>query len=67
MMVGDGINDVEAMKASDVSISFANSACDKIKLHSDCIVFEENIDRIADLIYMSQKSNKLIKQSINFS
>jgi cation-transporting P-type ATPase C len=67
MMVGDGINDIDAMKAADVSISFANSACDKIKLHSDCIIFEENVDRLADLIYLSQVSHKLIRQSISFS
>jgi len=67
MMVGDGINDFEAMNAADVSISFANSACDKIQLNSDCIIFEENIDQLADLIYMSQKSHKLISQSITYS
>lgn len=67
MMVGDGVNDIDAMKAADVSISFANSACDKIKLQSDCIVFEDNIERLADLIYMSQRAHRLIKQSIAFS
>lgn len=67
MMVGDGINDIDAMKFSDVSVSFANSACDKIKLQSDCIIFEENVDSLGDLIYMSQISHKLITQNITFS
>ena len=67
MMVGDGVNDIDSMKAADVSISFANSACDKIKLNSDCIIFDENVDSVADLIYMSQKSYNLIRQSITFS
>lgn len=67
MMVGDGINDIDAMRAAGVSVSFANSACDKIKLHSDCIIFEDNIDRLADLIYMSQRSYKFMRQSIAFS
>ncbi|MDP4144575.1 MAG: HAD-IC family P-type ATPase [Bacillota bacterium] len=67
MMVGDGINDIDAMKAADASISFVNSACDKIKLQSDCIILDEDMDRLADLIYMSHKSYKLMKQSIGLS
>lgn len=67
MMVGDGINDIDAMKSADVSISFTSSACDKIKLHSDCIIFDDNAKSLADLIYMSQKSYKFIKQNIVFS
>lgn len=60
MMIGDGVNDTLAMKAADVSISFAHSSCDKIKLHSDCIIFEDNLVRIADLISLTQKSYRKI-------
>ncbi len=67
MMVGDGVNDIDAMKAAGISISFASSSCDKIKLQSDCIIFDDNIDRIADLIYMSRISHKFIRQNIAFS
>lgn len=67
IMVGDGINDVDAMNAADVGISFVNSACDKIKLKSDCIIFEDNISRVADLISLSEKSFKKININISFA
>jgi cation-transporting P-type ATPase C len=67
MMVGDGINDVLAMRAADISVSFANSSCDKIKLNSDCIVFEENIDRLSDLIMLSKTVYKKIDQNIKIA
>ncbi|MCX7842148.1 MAG: HAD-IC family P-type ATPase [Clostridia bacterium] len=67
MMVGDGINDVDAMKAADVSVSFASSSCDKIKLHSDCIVFEDNMARLADLMSLCRKSYNSINQTLTIS
>ncbi|WP_242834264.1 HAD-IC family P-type ATPase [Clostridium pasteurianum] len=67
MMIGDGVNDSQAMKAADISISFCSSACDKVKLHSDCIVFDDNMESLADFISLSKKSYKLMKQSIAVS
>lgn len=67
MMVGDGVNDSQAMKAADISVSFCSSSCDKVKLHSDCIVFDDNMESLADFISLSKKSYKLMKQSIAVS
>lgn len=67
MMVGDGVNDVLAMRAADISISFANSSCDKIKLNSDCIIFEDDINRLSDLIVLSKGAYKKINQNINIA
>ena len=67
MMVGDGINDTLAMKNADVSVSFANSSCDKVKMHSDCVIFEDDIVRLADFISLSQKSYNAIQINIAFS
>ena len=67
MMIGDGINDISSMQAADISVSFVNSSCDKVKLHSDCIVFEDNMTSLADLISLSQKSYRRINQSIRAS
>ncbi|MCY6370259.1 HAD-IC family P-type ATPase [Clostridium ganghwense] len=66
IMVGEGINDLDAMKAADVSISFANSACDKTKIHSDCLIFNDNMNTLFDFISLSEKSYKKINQSINY-
>jgi cation-transporting P-type ATPase C len=67
MMIGDGINDVPAMKAADISVSFANSSYDKVKLHSDCIIYDANLTRLADLISISKKSHAAIAHTILFS
>lgn len=64
MMVGDGVNDVLSMAAADVSTSFLDSSCDRVKLHSDCIIFEEDMTRLPDLISLSQKSYQHIQQSV---
>lgn len=67
MMIGDGINDVSAMKAADISVSFANSSYDKVKLHSDCIIYDDNLTRLADLISISRKSHTAIARTILLS
>jgi len=64
MMIGDGVNDILSMRAADVSISFVNAACDMVKLHSDCIIFEEDMSRLSDLISLTQKAHRRIDQSI---
>jgi manganese-transporting P-type ATPase C len=67
MMIGDGINDVSAMKKADVSISLADSAADQAKLASDCIIFEDNLNRLAQLLGLSQKTYLYINQSLLLS
>lgn len=67
IMVGDGINDINAMRSADVSISFINSSVDKVKLHSDCIIFDDNLTRLADIIPLSRKAYKSINISITIS
>ena len=67
MMVGDGINDERAMRVADVSVSFSNSACDKLKLQSDCIIFEDDMTKLVDLIIISNESLRKINHSIMIS
>ncbi len=67
MMVGDGINDVMAMRAAHVSVSFVNNACDIVKLHSDCIIYDENLLKLSDYILLTGKSYDAIRHTILLS
>lgn len=67
IMVGDGINDIPAMQAADLSISFISPAADKVFLNSDCLIDENNIAGLADYIMLSQKTYRIINQSITFA
>lgn len=67
LMVGDGVNDIPAMKAADISISFIHSSCDKTKIHSDCLILNDDMESIVNFISLSKKSYKIIKQNIFYS
>lgn len=64
MMVGDGINDLLAMRAVDVSVSFANYSSDDIKFNSDYVIFDDDISRVNDLIMLSKDAYRKIDQNI---
>ncbi len=67
MMVGDGINDIPAMRAAQISISFSGNSSDKVKLNSDCIIYENELLKLVDLILLSRKSYGTIKRTMLFS
>ncbi|ATW26255.1 heavy metal translocating P-type ATPase [Candidatus Formimonas warabiya] len=67
MMVGDGINDVMAMREADTSVSFVNFSCDQVKLNSDVIIFEDHMLRLADMIALSQRAYRKMNQCISLS
>lgn len=67
MMVGDGINDADAMREADVSVSFAYSSCDRIKLNSDYILFDDSMRGLSDVISLSRRAYGRINQSLRFS
>jgi Cu+-exporting ATPase len=65
-MIGDGLNDVLALNASDVSISFSNSDNITIK-SSDILLNNSNLKSIISLVDISKTYTKTIKQNLGLS
>ena len=63
MMCGDGINDSISLVTSDIGISISNGSDIAIDSAS-VILMKNNLDRINDLIEISRKTIKNIKQNL---
>lgn len=63
MMCGDGINDSPALASSDIGIS-VNSGTDIAMDSSDVILTKNNLSSILNLINISKKTIKNIKQNL---
>ena len=63
MMCGDGINDSPALATADIGIS-VNSGTDIAMDSSDVILMKNDLSKILDLIIISQKTIRNIKQNL---
>ena len=63
MMCGDGINDSPALASSDIGVS-VNSGTDIAIDSSDVILTKNNLGSIINLIHISKKTIRNIKQNL---
>ena len=63
MMCGDGINDSPALANADIGVS-VNSGTDIAMDSSDVILMKDDLNRILDLIKISKKTIRNIKQNL---
>ena len=63
MMCGDGINDSIGLVASDIGVSISNGTDIAID-SANVVLMNNNIDKINDLIKISKKTIRNIKQNL---
>lgn len=63
MMCGDGINDSLSLVTADIGVSISNGTDIAID-SANVVLMNDNIDKINDLIYISKKTIKNIKQNL---
>lgn len=63
MMVGDGINDAPSLAVSDIGVSI-NSGTDIAADSSDVILMKDDLSKIVELLNISKKTIKIIKENL---
>ena len=63
MMCGDGINDSISLVKADIGVS-VGSGTDIAMDSSDVVLMKDNLDKINDLITISKKTMRIIKQNL---
>src|SRR5690606_7136501 len=66
MVLGDGINDVPVLSASEVSVAMA-SASDLAQTRADAVLLHDNIAVLANAFELARRTRRSIRQNLGFA
>ncbi|MCK8826663.1 HAD-IC family P-type ATPase [Natroniella acetigena] len=64
IMMGDGINDLAAIKTADLGLTFKQSECKEVVASADCILLDKDLNLLPRLLALSEESYQQIRLNI---
>jgi len=65
-ITGDNVEDLSALKRSDIGIGLGNSGCEVIKQASSVVAIDDNLNTIVEGVRESRKINKNLKKMMSY-
>jgi P-type Cu2+ transporter len=66
LVIGDGINDVPALAAADVSAAVLESS-DLVKANADVLLLSRRLGAVVDLVTVSRRTRRIVRQNMTWA